>query len=175
MDEIWHNLVYQGERYEQFVISNIGRLKNIKTGTIYKQSINPDTGYKQVCVSLGSRSNKKLFKIHRCVAESFIDNSENKPFINHKDGNKINNKVDNLEWTTPKENTEHAIRTGLMEIKRGSSNQLAKLTDEQVKYIRENYIPRDKEFGCNALCKRFNIGRTTFSEVVHYKTYTNVV
>jgi hypothetical protein len=59
-----------------------------------------------------------VFTIHRLIAETFIPNIDNKPEVNHKDGNKLNNHIDNLEWSTHKENCEHRELTGLGNIKR---------------------------------------------------------
>ena len=174
MDEVWRSLKYQGESFPNFEISNYGRLRNVTTGTIYNQTIHK-SGYKTVCASLGSRNDKKLFKIHRCVAESFIPNPDNKPMINHIDGVKTNNNVNNLEWVTGKENTQHAYKNRLINVLKGEDKPGAKLTNEQVRYIRENYIFRDKNFGTCALGKMFNVNHSTISDVIHYKTYKNVV
>lgn len=70
-----------------------------------------DRGYYRVNLSIGGEVIDKY--IHRLVAEAFIDNPENRDYVNHKDGDKQNNHWMNLEWATPKENTEHALDTGL--------------------------------------------------------------
>lgn len=62
---------------------------------------------------LYARTSNKNYQIHRLVASAFIDNPENKPCVNHKDGNRYNNKMNNLEWVTYIENAQHAIKNGL--------------------------------------------------------------
>jgi hypothetical protein len=74
-------------------------------------------GYRQATIT-GKDGIKKTKYVHRMVAETFIPNPDNKPCINHKDGNKNNNHVENLEWVTVAENNEHAIKTGLNKRKR---------------------------------------------------------
>lgn len=110
--EIWKPLFYRGIDYsDSYMISNHGRLKNYKTGTIRKQSINREGYY--FCVLSKGRKFKQLIKIHRAVAENFVD-GDHGLVINHKDGNKLNNYYENLEFVTYKENTEHAKRNGLL-------------------------------------------------------------
>lgn len=70
-------------------------------------------GYKYVCLRKDGINHNLL--IHRLVAEAFIPNPENKPVVNHKDGNKLNNTVQNLEWVTQGENLYHAVEIGLIE------------------------------------------------------------
>ena len=107
MKEIWRNVRGYEEKYQ---VSNLGRIKNtyidriISIGFTYK-------GY-SICYLFKERKPKEV-KIHRLVAEAFIPNPENKPQVNHIDGNKDNNCVDNLEWVTDKENKRHAINNGL--------------------------------------------------------------
>jgi len=78
----------------------------------------------------------KIKRIHRIVAEAFIPNPKNLLEVNHIDGNKLNNAVENLEWCTPKENVHHAHKNGLIKIKVGSDHHRSKLTEEQVKKIK---------------------------------------
>lgn len=78
---------------------------------------------------------RKMYFVHRLVASAFIENEENRPQVNHKDGNKKNNCVENLEWATAKENIQHAYREGLNSNGSGADANNAKLTEHQVKQI----------------------------------------
>lgn len=77
---------------------------------------------------------KKL--VHRLVAEAFLPNPNGKEQVNHLDGNKSNNRVDNLEWATHQENMAHADRTGLRNV-RGSNHGNSKLSEDDIRVIRE--------------------------------------
>lgn len=123
MKEVWKDINgYEG----CYQVSNLGRIKSLDRmtnnqygeyfmkGRILKNSIIKDKGYCRV--SLNNGNGKISKRVHRLVAEAFIPNPENKPEVNHKDGNKLNNCVSNLEWCTNKENIEHSIRTGLKNI-----------------------------------------------------------
>ena len=105
---IWKKV--EGYNYE---VSDDGQVRNYKTKKLLKQGVNKSYPYTRVSFSLGCSGTPKIMFIHRLVAEVFINNPENKPQVNHIDGNKLNNSVSNLEWVTAKENTEHAINTGL--------------------------------------------------------------
>lgn len=81
-----------------------------KTGLVLKPRISKHGYY---YVNIYKNNNRKTVKNHRLVAEAFIPNPENKPEVNHKDGDKLNNKISNLEWVTSSENIYHAVHTGL--------------------------------------------------------------
>jgi predicted XRE-type DNA-binding protein len=140
MIEIWKPIKGFEGRYE---VSNLGRVKSLdmevfngrayynKTGRILKVS---KSGNYQV-VSLG-KSTRRL--VHRIVAETFLENPHDKKTVNHKDGNKDNNKVDNLEWLTQKENNLHARINGLNNVK-GENNPMCKFTDKLVLEMRNKF------------------------------------
>lgn len=150
-----------------FEISSKGRFRNVVTGNILKQRIG-NTGYYQVSIRPGGRNCKPYcLKIHKLLAEAFIDNPDNKPHINHIDGNKTNNDLKNLEWVTHKENMQHARDMKLMKFFDGEDNGKAKLSEEDVEYIRKNFIPRDKTFGMRALSRKFNVHHSTIEKICH--------
>lgn len=95
----------------KYAISNKGNVKHLKSGNILKLQDNL-TGYKICCLSY-SKNNQKNHLVHRLVAYCFLQNLDNKPYINHIDGNKKNNNLENLEWCTAKENDTHARDLGL--------------------------------------------------------------
>ena len=171
--ERWKTLVYHNEIYEKFEISDQGKMRNAKTKRIYKTWIN-HKGYEQVCVSLGSKNKKKGFRINIAVACTFIPNPDNKPEVNHKDGNKLNNNVSNLEWATSSENMRHAFDNGLVTPRCGTSNGQSKLSEDDVRFIRENYIPRDHDYGSRGLGRMFGVGHQQILNIVNRKSYTNI-
>lgn len=91
---------------ERFYVNHMGGKVKISERILNKSLCN---GYYRVGISIQELNQTHRFSVHRLVALAFIDNPENKPFVNHKDGNKANNKVENLEWCTQKENVKHAI------------------------------------------------------------------
>jgi hypothetical protein len=93
------------ENFENYAISNFGRVKNVKNEKILKQYKN-SYGYMQL--QLSKNGKVRTFRVHKLVAMGFIENTYGKPYINHIDGNKTNNIVYNLEWCTSKENDNHA-------------------------------------------------------------------
>lgn len=103
--------------YERYSISDTGKVINNITGDIISQRVS-NNGYYRFNVRLGDRKYEKPTTLytHRVVAEHFIKNVENKPEVNHINGNKKDNRVENLEWVTSRENTLHAIEKGMIVI-----------------------------------------------------------
>lgn len=98
--EIWGEIPI----YKNYNISSYGRVQNIVTGRILRLQVRKD-GY--IRIGLCSDSLQKIFRVHRLVGLVFISNPDNKPQINHKDFDKANNRVENLEWVTDEENKAH--------------------------------------------------------------------
>ena len=105
MEEIWKDVVGYEGLYE---VSNLGRIKRSKNNTIRKQ-FNNFSNYRKISLR---NSKQKMYFVHRLVAQAFIPNPENKPFINHIDSCRSNNIISNLEWCTQKENMQHAVSKG---------------------------------------------------------------
>lgn len=132
MKEIWKDIQgYEGK----YQVSNYGRVKSL-IGTnqkprekILTPGVNPQ-GYLHVSLCVNRRM--KGYRVHRLVAEEFIPNPENKKEVNHIDGDKKNNTVDNLEWVTPKENMRHASINGLLNNK-GKNNPMYGKTGSKCK------------------------------------------
>ena len=111
MQEIWKDIKgYKGI----YQVSNLGNVKSLPRKTnnqYYKGLYLKQYIYKgYLRLQLTKHSKSKWFLVHRLVAEAFIPNPKNKPQVNHIDGNKLNNKVDNLEWVTPSENQIHSYQ-----------------------------------------------------------------
>lgn len=100
-DEIWIKMI---KNTREFYVSNKGRIKD-EINRLITLNINTDGYVKCICI-------KKPYSVHRLVAEAFLPNTNNLPIVNHKDSNKQNNCVDNLEWATASDNSKHAWASG---------------------------------------------------------------
>jgi len=105
--EIWKNI----EDAPNYMISNFGKVKNIKTGRILKNSVDK-YGYLKVSLMQGNKMLQK--RVHRLVAKAFVNGEAPDLIVNHKDGNKLNPHFLNLEWITHAENMAHAVEKGLI-------------------------------------------------------------
>lgn len=120
--EEWKTIA-EASNYE---ISNLGNVRNVNTKKILKGRISK-SGYYQVSVKIDATQNFCNRYIHRLVALYWIDNPENKREVNHKDGNKLNNMLENLEWVTSSENQKHRHLIG---ITKTSNRKVGKFTKQ---------------------------------------------
>lgn len=121
-EEIWKDVKgYEG----LYQISNFGRVKSLVYKGKIKELQTDKNGYART--SLWKKNNGSLKQVHRLVAIAFIPNPQNKSQVNHIDGNKKNNNVNNLEWVTPSENSIHAYRMGLRTVNKTGTGKYGKL------------------------------------------------
>ena len=121
MKETW-KVIEESRNYE---VSNFGNVRRkLKKDYKYLEPFKDKDGYFKVCLC---ENQHRIYRfVHRLVAQSFIKNTYNKPTVNHKDGNKQNNCLNNLVWATMKEQNNHALKTGLRNMKNdGCSKRVA--------------------------------------------------
>lgn len=143
-------------RDTNYSVTEDGCIINNKTGRNMKICVN--RGYQVVSIYI----NKKRFttKVHRIIAECYLDNPSNYDYVNHKDGNKLNNNLSNLEWCTHKHNMQHAYNTGL------NKGRQRKLTKDNCSDIIEAY-----NAGINqaTIAKHYSVSQCIISEVINSK------
>lgn len=128
--EVWKPVIIDGVK-TNYAVSNFGNIRSEVTQKMISQTVNR-LGYRKLKLVVNGNILTKT--VHRLVAQAFIPNPENKPMVNHKDGDKQNNYHKNLEWVTAKENTQHAISSGLSN-RIGSKNPKAILSENDVAII----------------------------------------
>ena len=144
---------------DDYEITRDGQVINKTNGHVLKPQPN-GKGYLRVSIC------GKLQFVHRLVAEKYIPNPDNLEQVNHKDGNKLNNSVENLEWVSNQENRDHAVQTGLH--LQGEDCPWARLTAEDVHYIREH-----PEVSNDTYAKIYHVSPRTIRDVKNYKTWKN--
>jgi hypothetical protein len=142
-NEEWKEIIIDNKKTEDYYVSSLGRFKN-KKGVIMKEYKPHHSGY------IYLRVNTQKYALHRLIAQTFIPNLENKPFVNHIDGNKINNSVKNLEWVTCNENNLHNHKIGL---NKGHKRQIIQY-DLEMNEIKKFYTIKNasKELNISLSC-----------------------
>jgi hypothetical protein len=176
-NEIWKPIGrYQG-KYE---VSNFGRVKRVATRTYSKirncyviknEHLVPHVlgiYYHVHIVVYGEK--KALLNVHRAIAEAFIPNPENKPCVNHINGIKTDNRIENLEWCTHSENTQHAFDYGL--IPKGQLHFKAKLTELQVLEIFKRASSGEN---LTKIAKEFNVNKSNISHIKSKKIWRHIL
>ena len=153
-NEIWKQVIIKDKDTTNYYVSSLGRFKNSK-GIIMKDYKPHHSGYIYV------RVNKDKYALHRLVAFTFLENPENKAYVNHIDGNKTNNRLVNIEWNTPNENSLHSHKTGLTKC----------FTRKITQYDLE--MNKIKDFNSIVeASKILNIGKTNIKAVLYNKQKT---
>jgi len=137
-----------------YMVSDAGLVFSCKSGRLLTLSLTTH-GYIRVSLNTGHKSSVK--HVHRLVAEAFIPNPDNLPQVNHKDGDRLNNNVSNLEWCNNSQNQQHAYDTGL---------KSKKLSAEDRQYICTHYIPRHHDYGTRGLGRKFGVSQTAICHVL---------
>lgn len=151
-----------------YEISNYGKLKRVLQGRgtrIYPKGSISKQGYLRYKLSVNDEC-VNIFS-HCLVAQSFIPNPQSKPYINHIDGNPLNNHVSNLEWCTAKENTQHAFAIGLSTHK-GVKNSKCKISEKDVIDIFLSDLPYKE------LCKKYPIGDCAIRDIKKKRNWTHI-
>ena len=160
--------------YPNYSVSDTGEILNELTGAKLRGTINKD-GYRAVCLT--SEHKKSVILVHRLVGFAFCGGYTDGLVINHKNADKLDNRAENLEWVTHRENFDHSVKLGLNKPKRERKiryrtkpwHKNAKLTEADTEKIRDMYW--DQGLGCGKIAKMFGVDRKKMKMIVNYDAY----
>lgn len=157
-------LIYDNKEYSDFLIDENGNIYNVKTGHTYKKSIS-QSGYYIITLPMGKRGEVKSIRLHKALAETFMPNPLNYPIVLHKDENKLNCSLDNLEWGSYKKNTNDYLRN---EISKGNlyvnNRKLTKADADTIRELKSSYSYQE-------LANMYKVSKTTIINVIKNKSY----
>lgn len=153
---------------KKYWITKSGKVVSAAYGRLKILKNNSGSGVVYPFHSLGNGDNLYL---HRILAEMFIDNPDNLPYVNHIDGNKHNYSLDNLEWCTASENTTHAIKSGLRRQARGEDYPQARFTEDDVKSIRLLLAKGERVVD---IAKAYSVRHSLISAIKNGRSWTHV-
>lgn len=162
------------EILENGIIRSINRVVDTKSGKrVLKSRVMSSKpgiqGYPHVTIRYNNLF--KGFSLHRLLALAFIDNPDNLPCVNHKDGNKLNYSLDNLEWCTHVKNIRHAYKNGLMVTAKGSDNPSSKLDRDKVNQILD--IVKNTEKSYKVIGEEFGVSASCIGDIIKGKVWNN--
>jgi hypothetical protein len=168
MEEVWKDIKDFEGLYQ---VSNLGNVKRLKSKGVLNERLIGSSIDRYGYVKRVLCKNGKMFHFteHRLVGVTFIDNPENKSTINHINGIKTDNTVENLEWSTNLENKQHAIKTGLTNLK-GINHGRCKLTEEQVLEIKKIGFSQTRM----SLSKKYGVARITISRIIKKENWNHI-
>lgn len=171
MNEQWKEIKGNREIYEVSTYGTVrskdrqgARGRHIKGHELTQR--HNSNGYLRCDMNIDGKGRSYL--VHRLVANAFIPNPDNKPFINHIDGDKENNHVGNLEWCTRSENEKHSWKIGLKKdiATKGELHGMHKLKESDVRYIRHSHIRNGGDKKTGELARMFSVNPQTITDIV---------
>lgn len=171
MDNIFKDIVgYEGlyQVSNTGIVISIGKGRGRKLRTLKQH--HDSNGYKEVSLYLGSK--RTHYRIHQLVINAFNPTNDIALEVNHIDGNKQNNSINNLEWVTHSENNKHAFRIGLRSHK-GTLHNRAKFNESQIKEIKAKY--KTGEYTQKQLAKIYNVSKYNICDLVNNRSYRECI
>lgn len=157
-----------------YIITKDGAVYNIETEYKLKDFTISANGYHAINIGLGKRGYYKTCTIHRLLGRAYIPNPNKKKVINHIDGDKLNNSLDNLEWCTYSENNIHAFRTGLKKPTKpiiGEASNLSSHTEDEVRMVCKLF---EKGYDPEGVYADFGILKGFASKIYYRKTWRHI-